>query len=224
MFIAITLLQKWFTKRFNAAVFENELKWYATESVQGKLNYTLADQLLSFTRANKITVRGHNIFWDDPRYTPGWVLNLTTAELHKAVESRIQSLVNRYKGEFIHWDVNNEMLHYHFFEEKLGPNATLNFFKMVHKEDPRTTLVINDYNITESCDDFDAPVDAFISKIKELKRGGAVMEGIGLEGHFYKPNIPLMRATLDKLQTLGLPIWFTEIDISNTFDQHTQVS
>ena len=50
------------------------------------------------------------------------------------------------------------------------------------------------------------------------------MDGIGLEGHFTIPNSPLMRAILDKLATLGLPIWLTEVDISNTLGQEGQVS
>lgn len=89
-------IQKWYIKRFNAAVFENELKWYSTEPEQGKHNYTLADQLLEFVRSNRIVAKGHNIFWENPIYNPKWVLNLTNQELKSAVESRIQSLMSRY--------------------------------------------------------------------------------------------------------------------------------
>lgn len=42
--------QNWFVKRFNAAVFENELKWCATEPKQGQANYTIADHMLEFVR------------------------------------------------------------------------------------------------------------------------------------------------------------------------------
>lgn len=41
------------------------------------------------------------------------------------------------------------------------------------------------------------------------------MDGIGLESHFDVPNLPLMRAILDKFATLRIPIWFTKVDISN---------
>jgi len=59
-------VQNWFAKRFNAAVFENELKWYATEPDEGRVNYTISDQMLQFVRTNNIVARGHNIFWEDP--------------------------------------------------------------------------------------------------------------------------------------------------------------
>ncbi|ONL95889.1 Glycosyl hydrolase family 10 protein [Zea mays] len=86
------------------------------------------------------------------------------------------------------------------------------------------TLFMNEYNVIETCDDPFSTVDTYVSKLKDLRSAGAILEGIGLEGHFSKPNIPLMRAILDKLATLGLPIWFTEIDISNKFDAQTQAA
>ncbi|XP_008788407.2 endo-1,4-beta-xylanase 5 [Phoenix dactylifera] len=217
-----TAYQAWFAKRFNAAVFENELKWYTTEPEPGKLNYTLADELLEFVRANQIVARGHNIFWEDPKYTPSWVQNLTGDELRAAVKSRIDSLLTRYKGEFVHWDVSNEMLHFDFYEQRLGYNATFDFFATAQQSDPYATLFMNDFNVIETCDDVNSTVDSYASRLKEIKEGGGVLEGIGLEGHFSKPNFPLMRAVLDKLATLKLPIWLTEIDISNSFDQQTQ--
>uniref|UniRef100_A0A5B7C3G5 Putative Glycosyl hydrolase family 10 protein isoform 1 n=1 Tax=Davidia involucrata TaxID=16924 RepID=A0A5B7C3G5_DAVIN len=214
--------QNWFVKRFNAAVFENELKWYTTEPKPGKLNYTLADQMLEFVRANQIIARGHNIFWEDPQYTPAWVRNLTGLELQSAVNSRIQSLMSKYKDEFIHWDVSNEMLHFDFYEQKLGPNATLHFFETAHQSDPLATLFMNEFNVVETCDDINSTVDTYVSRMRELKQGGVSMDGIGLEGHFTVPNPPLMRAVLDKLATLRLPIWLTEVDISKKLDKETQ--
>ncbi|XP_061978777.1 endo-1,4-beta-xylanase 5-like isoform X2 [Populus nigra] len=214
--------QNWFVERFNAAVFENELKWYATEPEQGKVNYTIPDQMLEFVLANQIVARGHNIFWEDPKYNPAWVRDLTGPALKSAVSFRIQSLMSKYKEEFIHWDVSNEMLHFDFYEERLGPDATLHFYKTAHEADPLASLFLNEFNVVETCTDVNTTVDTYIDKIRELERGGSSMNGIGLESHFSKPNLPLMRAILDKLATLKLPIWLTEVDISNKFDKETQ--
>nr|XP_043626758.1 endo-1,4-beta-xylanase 5-like [Erigeron canadensis] len=216
--------QKWFVERFNAAVFENELKWAATEPKQGAFNYTLADKLLDFVRANQIVARGHNIFWEDPKYIPSWVLNLTSSELELAVKRRITSLMTKYKDEFVHWDVSNEFLHFNFYEEKLGENATYEFFKAAHEADPLATLFMNDFNVVESCKDVKSTVDTYISKLRDLRRYGVWMDGIGLESHFEVPNLPLMRAILDKFATLQLPIWLTEVDISSNFDQDQQAT
>lgn len=214
--------QQWFVERFNAAVFENELKWAATEPKEGVYNYTLADKMLDFVRANQIVARGHNIFWEDPKYLPSWVLNLTSLELELAVKRRIKSLMTRYKDEFVHWDVSNEFLHFDFYEKKLGENTTYEFFKAAHEADPLATLFMNDFNVVESCSDVKSTVDTYISKIRELRRYGVWMDGIGLESHFDEPNLPLMRAILDKFATLQIPIWLTEVDITNNLDQETQ--
>lgn len=215
--------QKWFVKRFNAVVFENELKWYATEPDQGKVNYNIPDQMMQFVRENKLIARGHNIFWEDPKYTPAWVHNLTSPQLQSAVSFRIQSLMSKYKDEFIHWDVSNEMLHFDFYERRLGPDASLHFFQTAHTSDPLATLFMNDFNVVETCCDVNSTVDSYISRLQELRQNGIFMDGIGLEGHFTIPNPPLIRAILDKLATLGIPIWFTEVDISKTLDEDTQV-
>lgn len=211
-------------ERFNAAVFENELKWYATEPDQGKLNYSISDQMLEFIRANQIVARGHNIFWEDPKYNPAWVRNLSGDALKAAVNSRIESLMSKYKEEFIHWDVSNEMLHFDFYEQRLGPDATLHFYETAHRADPLATLFMNEFNVVETCSDANSTVDTYISRLRDLELGGIFMDGIGLESHFSEPNLPLMRGILDKLATLGLPIWLTEVDISSKFDHQTQVT
>ena len=225
--IASTILgndayQKWFVDRFNAAVFEDELKWYSTEPASGLLRFDVPDQMLAFVRSHRVLVRGHNIFWENQEATPRWVKGLSPEDLRSAVNTRIQSLMTRYRGEFAHWDVNNEMLHFNFYEQRLGPNATAEFFSVAQDADPLATLFMNEYNVIETCDDVSSTVDAYVARLKDLRAGGAVLEGIGLEGHFSKPNIPYMRAVLDKLATLNLPIWFTEIDINNKFDAQTQ--
>ncbi|CAE6150566.1 unnamed protein product [Arabidopsis arenosa] len=215
--------QEWFVKRFDATVFENELKWYATEPDQGKLNYTLADKMMNFVRANRIIARGHNIFWEDPRYNPNWVRNLTGEDLRSAVNRRIKSLMTRYRGEFVHWDVSNEMLHFDFYESRLGNNASYGFFAAAREIDSLATLFFNDFNVVETCSDEKSTVDEYIARVRELQRyDGIRMDGIGLEGHFTTPNVALMRAILDKLATLQLPIWLTEIDISSSLDHRTQ--
>ncbi|XP_048320813.2 endo-1,4-beta-xylanase 5 isoform X2 [Ziziphus jujuba] len=214
--------QNWFVKRFNAAVFENELKWNATEHEPGKVNYTIPDQMLEFVRANQIISRGHNIFWENPKFAPPWVRNLSDHDLESAINFRIQSLMKNYKDEFINWDVNNEMLHFDFYEQRLGPNASLRLFEMAHQSDPLATLFMNEFNVVETCADYHSTVDAYISRLRELKLNGVSMGGIGLQGHFTRPNPPLIRAVLDKLATLHLPIWLTEVDVNKKFDMETQ--
>ncbi|KAL3356623.1 hypothetical protein AABB24_017335 [Solanum stoloniferum] len=213
--------QEWFLKRFKATVFENELKWYKTEPLPGQFNYTVVDQMMKFVRKNKLIARGHNMFWDDPVYVQDWLENMTVPQLQRAMKSRIKSVMSKYRNEFFHWDVNNELLHFDFYEKKLGPKATLDMFKSMQREDPLATLFLNEYNIVERCDS-KANVDRYIDTFKELKKGGVKVAGIGLESHFSAPNPAFMRAVLDKLATLKLPIWLTEVDVSSMYGLEEQ--
>ena len=61
------------------------------------------------------------------------------------------SLCYTYRVE--HWDVNNENVHFDFFENGTGNiNITADMFKEIRKFDPKVKLFLNDYNIMEGSD------------------------------------------------------------------------
>ncbi|WJX63235.1 endo-1,4-beta-xylanase [Trifolium repens] len=91
----------WFTPRFTVTTFEDEMKWYTNEYAPGKENYYEADEMLQYAKKHDIFVRGHNVFWDDPRYQPNWVTSLSPSQLNTAVQRRVNSIVQRYKGQLI---------------------------------------------------------------------------------------------------------------------------
>ncbi|KAL9417707.1 hypothetical protein AB3S75_040654 [Citrus x aurantiifolia] len=217
-----TAYQNWFTSRFKVATFEDEMKWYSTEASPGREDYSAADAMLQFAKNHNIAVRGHNIFWDDPRYQPGWVNSLSPSDLSKAADKRINSIMSRYKGQVIAWDVVNENLHFSFFESKLGQNASGVFFNRVHSLDGATTLFMNDYNTIEDGRDGKATPAMFLQKLRQISQfpGNQNLRiGIGLESHFSTPNIPYMRASIDTLGATGLPIWLTEVDVQSSPNQ-----
>lgn len=208
--------QKWFTSRFPATTFDNEMKWYFTEKTRGHENYTTADTMLAFFKRHGISVRGHNIFWDNPTENLPWVRSLSPEELVEASVNRIVSLMLRYAGKVIAWDVMNENLHFSFFEDRIGENASSIFYSFAQELDPVTTMFMNEYNTLEYPEDLRATPSKYIEKIKEIKgyKGTAIkVVGIGLQGHFGKPNIPYVRACLDVLATTNMPIWLTELDV-----------
>lgn len=208
--------QKWFTSRFTVTTFDNEMKWYFNEIYQGHENYTVADAMVDFFKGHNISIRGHNIFWDEMNKNMPWVQLLSPTELLSASKRRLTSIMSRYKGQVIAWDVMNEDLHFSFFADRLGKNATLMFYKMAHELDPQTPLFLNDYNTLAHPEDSLSTPSTYIEKIKEIRgfKGNENMTlGIGVEGHFDKPNIPYVRASLDALGTTKMPIWVTELDV-----------
>ncbi|KAK4788408.1 hypothetical protein SAY86_019727 [Trapa natans] len=216
--------QRWFASRFQVTTFTNEMKWYSTEKRRGLENYTTADAMVQFAKEHNISIRGHNIFWDDRKYQPHWVKNLAGDELRAAAERRINSVTTRYAGDLIHWDCMNENLHYRFYEDNLGENVTSEYFHKAHELDPKPVIFMNEYNTLEySGDEVAGPVN-YKKKIVEILSfpgNEELMGGIGLEGHFGAGpiNLPYMRAGLDILATTGLPIWLTEVSVAVGEDQ-----
>nr|KYP60618.1 Endo-1,4-beta-xylanase A [Cajanus cajan] len=199
-------------KHFNWAVFGNELKWYWTEPQQGNLNYKDADDLLTLCQKHKIQTRGHCIFWEVDGTVQQWVKSLNNNDLMTAVQNRLNGLLTRYKGKFSHYDVNNEMLHGSFYQDRLGKDIRANMFKTANQLDPSATLFVNDYHVEDGCDTKSCP-DKYIHHILDLQEQGAPVGGIGIQGHIDSPIGPVVSSSLDKLGVLGLPIWFTELDL-----------
>ncbi|GLT93648.1 hypothetical protein SLE2022_114300 [Rubroshorea leprosula] len=202
-------------KNFNWVVFGNELKWPWIERQQGILNYKDADDLLNFCENYNLEIRGHCIFWEMEYAVQSWVQSLNGSDLLTAVQKHLTDLLMRYKGKFKHYDVDNEMLHGSFYKDRLGKDIQTNMFKMANQLDPSASLFVNDYHVEDGSDIRSSP-EKYIQQILDLKSQGAPVGGIGIQGHIESPVGPIVRSALDKLGTLGLPIWFTELDVSST--------
>ncbi|CAN4107807.1 unnamed protein product [Withania somnifera] len=206
--------QNWFFSRFKYTVFEDELKWYSTEATQGKIDYSTCDAMVKLCKSKGVSIRGQSILWDDQKFQPNWVPSLSPKQLSVAAEKRVQSVVTKYRGQFIHWDVMNENLHFNFFESKLGPSASSTYFRLTSQFDKKTPLFMNEYNtIEEQSDGAPSPAN-YLKKINQLRSEGYKGPlGIGLEGHFATPNPAYIRSGLDTLAATKLPIWITELDV-----------
>ncbi|KAK4491968.1 hypothetical protein RD792_002752 [Penstemon davidsonii] len=226
--------QDWFTGRFTATTFDNEMKWYYVEKEQGKENYTIPDAMVSFFEKNGISIRGHTIHWDSYTVIQQWVKNLSLGDtsipnretLNVAIK-RIRSVVSRYIGKVNGWDVVNENLHNSFFEDKIGPNASAMFYQMTRQLDPNTPLFLNEYNTLEYPTDLKVIPSRFVEKIRETRSypGNENLNlGIGLQGHFTaRPILPYIRSVLDVLGATKIPIWFTELDTKKGPQQAAQL-
>ncbi|CAN0878274.1 Endo-1,4-beta-xylanase 1 [Linum grandiflorum] len=203
-----------FVKNFNWAVFGNELKWSWTEPQKGSFNYKDADDMVDLCKRNNIEMRGHCIFWDVDDTVQQWIKSLNKQDLTKAVQNRLTDLLTRYKGKFKHYDVNNEMLHGSFYPDRLGEEIRPYMFKTANHLDPSATLFVNDYHVEDGRCTRSTP-EKYIEHVLNLQERGAPVGGIGIQGHIDSPVGPVVCSALDKLGILGLPIWFTELDVSS---------
>ncbi|KAI9127849.1 hypothetical protein K1719_000842 [Acacia pycnantha] len=214
--------QNWYLPRFKYATLEDQMKWYVNEPVQGKEDYAAADALIQFAQQHGISVRGHNVHWDNPSLQPSWVHSLSPTQLNEAVARRQRSIMTRYKNKVISWDVVNENVHFSFFESKLGHSASASIYKVAHDLDATAIPFMNEFGTIEDTKDVMGTPVKYIQRLKEIQSfpgysGWPI--GIGLEGHFSNLDMAYMRASLDMLGASGMPIWLTELDVNSQPNQ-----
>ncbi|XP_067664773.1 uncharacterized protein [Haliotis asinina] len=204
---------KLFYYMFNWATLSNYY-WEWSPPPRHNPDYSKATAELNVLHQHGVPVRAHNIFWGaDPKYTPDWVQALSPDQVKQAVDERIQYIVKDTKGKVQHWDVNNELVHGHWFEDKTGdPDYTKKIFAKVHQADPNVKLFLNDYSVVSA----GTATSAYLAQAKEFKAASVGLYGIGIQCHFGKDSAPdptLIKKRLDQLATAGLPIWVTELDL-----------
>lgn len=212
--------QEFFKSHFNWAVFENESKWYSNQRVPDQDYYAVADAMAKWCRDNGIPMRGHCIFWEPEKWQTEWVKELDGGQLRAAVEHRMDSAVNHFRGTFVHWDVDNEMLHGSFFKDRLGEDIRVWMYKRARELDPQAKLFTNEFNVLSVDQDFrEVQTDEYVAQVRKLLEQGAPIDGVGIQGHVWYEDIlahpEVIKQRLDKVAALGLPIWITEFDVAD---------
>jgi endo-1,4-beta-xylanase len=202
---------------FNAAVHENELKWYHTERTPGEISYRDADAMLAWCEENGLRMRGHCVFWEVEQFVQDWIKALDPEALRAKLKARAHDVVKRYRGRIDEFDVNNEMIHGRFYAGRLGEPIHPQMFRWCKEANPDAILYVNDYSILSGKD-----LDKYDKHIESLLAAGAPVGGIGLQGHFGGKVDPVhAKRVLDRLAHFKLPIKITEFDMK-TLDENAK--
>ena len=204
------LYLKIFRSNFNAAVTENALKWHSMEQKRGSVDYATVNAILAWTDQNNIPLRGHNVFWGVPGMVQPWLKSMTDDELRSTLQARAEDVAHRYKGRFAEYDLNNEMLHGNYYEQRLGPNITRDMAAWMRQEDPQAVFYLNDYDITTG-----RRVEDYAAQIQKLLDQNVPIGGIGVQGHLHGDTFDpvALQKSLDRLAVFKLPIRVTEFNI-----------
>ncbi len=199
-----------FLANFNSAVTENAVKWPSMEPQKGKVNYSVVDGILNWTKANNIPLRAHNLFWGIPQFVQPWVKEMPDKELEQTLKNRAETVTARYKGQFVEYDLNNEMVHGNYYEDRLGPGITKKMAEWSQSGDPDIKLYLNDYDILTG-----VKLPEYMAQISLLLKQGVPVAGIGVQGHLHAETFDRgqLKNALDSLAKFKLPIRVTEFNI-----------
>jgi len=216
--------------QFTSLTPENDFKWYTVQPVQGEWHFENADADLQFATAHHLTLKGHNLVWDQDAYTPAWVEALDPTALRAAVATEISTEVGRYKGRVKRWDVVNEPLatfgtgsSNSVFDRELGPGWIAWAFGLAHAADRKAALWLNEYGT----DWVPGKFDALVSLVQSLQASGTPIAGVGLETHRLSASGPDVATLVGQMQTLaglGLKVSLSEVDVPVAPDDPTALA
>jgi endo-1,4-beta-xylanase len=143
----------------------------------------------------------------------------TREELIERMRDHIHTVVGRYKGKIKVWDVVNEaladgggdnILRSTYWTQIIGDDFIAMAFKFAHEADPDAILRYNDYGLENR-----GKREKLKKLIKQLQDEGAPVHAIGTQTHInVNTSFAAMDQTLTDLESIGLPIHITELDMN----------
>jgi endo-1,4-beta-xylanase len=216
-----TPLAQLVAREFNAITPTNMMKWGPIEPREGEWQWSGPDTLVDFGTTHGMTVVGHTLVWHSQ--APSWAFvdeqgaPVSKARLLQRLETRIRTLVGRYKERVAIWDVVNEAIDE---DEKgwrqspwlriIGPEFMERAFHLAHEADPKATLLYNDYNEHNP-----GRRRFLVDVLRDYKKRGVPIHGVGFQGHvgLSYPDLGEYEKSLQAIAAEGLPVHITELDV-----------
>ncbi|WP_373758822.1 endo-1,4-beta-xylanase [Bacteroides heparinolyticus] len=208
-------------KHFNAIVAENCMKSEVLQPEEGRYDFRQADEFVKFGEDNGMTVTGHCLIWHSQ--CPRWFLvdkdgkNVSAEVLKQRMKEHITTVVSRYKGRILGWDVVNEAImedgsyRKSKFYEILGEEFVPLAFQYAHEADPDAELYYNDYNMHEP-----GKRATVVKLVNDLKKRGLRIDAVGMQGHVGMdyPDLSEFEASMEAYAATGAKVMITEFDMS----------
>ncbi|MBN2068436.1 MAG: endo-1,4-beta-xylanase [Opitutales bacterium] len=207
-------------QNFSVITPENAMKWEHIHPKPGQYDFEEPDRLVDFATRNGIKVVGHTLVWHSQ--TPEWVFEdkngnpLNREELLNRMRDHIMTVVGRYKGKVMGWDVVNEAL-----EEDgslrespwlkiIGEDYIEKAFEYAHEADPNAELYYNDYRV-----EVPSKCGGALRIVKKLKAKGIRIDAVGVQGHssLTGPSVKEQEDTIRAIYKAGVQAMITEMDI-----------
>jgi endo-1,4-beta-xylanase len=136
-----------------------------------------------------------------------WLKALDNATLRKTLQARGEDIGRRYRGRFVEYDFNNEMMHGNYYTDRLGADITREMAGWVIAQDPNAKLFVNDYDILTGNRLADS-----VAHVRRLQSRGVPIAGLGVQGHLHGDSFDpvALQHALDELAQFKLPVRVTE--------------
>ncbi len=199
---------------------ENCMKPEPLHPAEDRFDFAKADAFVEMARANGLTVNAHTLVWH--QQCPDWFFEDAGKPAErdlvlKRMRNHIASVAGHFVGKVVSWDVVNEAiddgkdyLRKSKWLTSLGDDFIAEAFIAARQADPTAELYYNDYDIERQ-----AKRDKTLRLIRDLKRRGAPIQGIGIQGHWQIDRIPFkdIEEAIIAFHAEGMKVMITELDI-----------
>jgi endo-1,4-beta-xylanase len=204
-------------KNFSQLTPEWEMKMEYIVQDDGSLKFDAPDEIVAFCGEHGLRLYGTTLVWYLQK--PKWFEGLTGEAFGKAYDDYIRTVVTRYRGKVVGWDVVNEAVaedgngwRPSLWAERLGDfDHMRRAFEQAKAADPDVPLFINDYNLEY----LPRKLDTFQRLVERLLASGAPVSGIGCQTHTWASMEPgQLKKTIQALARFGLPVHISELEVS----------
>jgi endo-1,4-beta-xylanase len=215
-------------KHYNSIVAENSMKPASISPSEGTFNYTGADTIVTYAKANNMQLRFHTLLWHEQG--ADWMLKdaegnwLEANEANKKLvldrlRAYITTVVTKYADVADYYDVVNEVIDEgrpdgmrdSYWYRITGTDFIKVAFEAARSADPTAKLYINDYSTHNP-----QKRDFLFNLVTRLRAEGAPIDGVGHQTHINVsgPSIQQISDSIRKFGEAGFDNQLTELDIS----------
>jgi endo-1,4-beta-xylanase len=208
-----------FKSHYNQLSAEYEMKMSHIWSSASAYSFGNTDYLVDYAQQNNMKVHGHVLLWHQS--FPEWFKTAAYDSLNfeNKVKTYIETVVSKYKGKIVSWDVANEIFAddgslrvdatvYKTFKDPVGFYGRC--FQYARSADPGVKLFYNDYDQVLNS----LKRNAVGRMVDRFKKEGYPIDGIGDQFHTTSwTSKTTISSGLTDLARTGLLIHISELDI-----------
>lgn len=185
--------------------------WAGFEPTEGDIKTESRMRAAKFLKENNVTLKGHPLCWHTE--CASWLMDYDNATILQKQLDRINRDVTEFKGVIDMWDVINEVVIMPVYDrydnaitricKDLGRvRLVKEVFDAAKAANPDATLLINDFNLSES---YRILIDGCLN-------AGVPISAIGIQTHQHQGYMgrEKLEDILERYSSFGIPLHFTE--------------
>jgi len=206
-------------REFDLAVIFDGFSWRDLEPEQDQFNFSIVDEQVTFALDHNMEVCAHTLLW--PSYSevyPDWVLkgDFSKQALSQLLQAYIVQVMTHYHGKIDCWIIVEDPYadspgrSWDLLYQAFGGYDYIDLvYQIARQTDPQAMLIYNDgENIT-----LDGERTELTRQIVQRLQQKGLIDGVGLEMHLDGSQPPDKAEVIAAMQSYGLPVHITEIDV-----------